>query len=115
MDADAFYSKRTEEMERADDLLRPHVEDALTAYMDGEAGWERELVLEASDVWMDIFTEEAPEDGKRGLALRFTLLYDHGIVSALRKPTRSNWRYFLVGLRGRLSAFGHYLLYLASR
>jgi GT2 family glycosyltransferase len=50
--------------------------------------------------------------GKRGLALRFALLQDVGVLSALRRPTRANLAYFLTGLRGRLSAFGHYFRYL---
>jgi GT2 family glycosyltransferase len=52
--------------------------------------------------------------GKKCLALRFTFLQDVGILSACRRPTWSNLRYFLTGLRGRLSAFGHYLLYLCT-
>jgi GT2 family glycosyltransferase len=52
--------------------------------------------------------------GKRALALRFTFLQDVGILSALRRPTRANLAYFLTGLRGRCSAYGHYLRYLAG-
>lgn len=50
--------------------------------------------------------------GKRFLSIRYTFLHDLGIRSALLRPTRSNVEYFLVGVRGRLSAMGHYLLYL---
>lgn len=53
--------------------------------------------------------------GKKGLALRFALLQDVGIVSLLRRPSRANLDYFLTGLRARVSGFGHYLLYLARR
>jgi GT2 family glycosyltransferase len=52
--------------------------------------------------------------GKRGLALRFALARDVGILSLLRRPSRNNLSYFLTGLRARSSAFGHYLLYLAG-
>ena len=37
--------------------------------------------------------------GKQGLALRFTLLYDLGLRSALRYPSWANLLYFLTGLR----------------
>jgi GT2 family glycosyltransferase len=53
--------------------------------------------------------------GKKCLALRFTFLQDVGIVSTLKKPTLANIRYFVWGLRARLSAFGHYALYLVGR
>jgi GT2 family glycosyltransferase len=52
--------------------------------------------------------------GKRCLALRFTFLQDVGILSALRRPTTQNIAYFLTGLRGRLSAYGHYSRYLLN-
>jgi GT2 family glycosyltransferase len=52
--------------------------------------------------------------GKKCLALRFTFVQDVGILSACRRPTWYNLRYFLTGLRGRLSAYSHYLLYLCS-
>jgi GT2 family glycosyltransferase len=52
--------------------------------------------------------------GKRCLALRFAFLQDVGVLSALRRPTRDNLAYFLTGLRGRLSAFGHYARYLSG-
>jgi GT2 family glycosyltransferase len=51
--------------------------------------------------------------GKRCVALRFACK-DIGIRSALLRPTRYNLGYFLTGLRGRLSAVGHYLLYLCA-
>lgn len=51
---------------------------------------------------------------KRLLAARFTFLKDVGILSALRQPTRANWIYFLNGLRARISAFWHYILYLVT-
>ena len=52
--------------------------------------------------------------GKRGLALRFALLMDVGVLSALRRPTVANWRYFFTGLRARGSACYHYLRYLVG-
>lgn len=52
--------------------------------------------------------------GKKALALRFALARDVGILSLLRRPSRSNLSYFLTGLRARSSAFGHYFLYLAG-
>lgn len=49
--------------------------------------------------------------GKRGLALRYTFLMDVGIVSAVKKPTKANVAYFLMGLRARASAFGNWIKY----
>lgn len=50
--------------------------------------------------------------GRKALALRYALLHDVGIISAIRQPTRFNWAYFLTGARARASAVGHYMLYL---
>ena len=52
--------------------------------------------------------------GKRCLALRFALLMDIGLLSAVRHPTGANWLYFLTGLRARASASYHYLRYLTG-
>jgi len=53
--------------------------------------------------------------GKRGAALRLTFVSDVGLLSMLKRPTRTNVAYFATGLRARVSAYGHYLLYLMSR
>ena len=50
--------------------------------------------------------------GKGGAALRLTFVSDVGLLSALRRPNRSNILYFLTGLRARLSAYAHYVAYL---
>jgi GT2 family glycosyltransferase len=50
--------------------------------------------------------------GKRGAALRLTFLDDVGIVSAIKKPSLENWRYFAIGLRARCSAYAHYIMFL---
>jgi GT2 family glycosyltransferase len=52
--------------------------------------------------------------GLGAVALRTTFVIDVGLISALRRPTRANWAYFLTGLRARASAFGHYLVYLLT-
>ncbi len=52
--------------------------------------------------------------GKGGAALRLTFISDVGLLSMLKRPTRSNVAYFATGLRARASAYGHYLLYLMS-
>ena len=49
--------------------------------------------------------------GKRCLALRFCFLMDVGIVSAIKKPTKDNWAYFLTGLRARSSAIWYWIKY----
>jgi GT2 family glycosyltransferase len=50
--------------------------------------------------------------GRSRVALRYGLLHDLGIRSALLKPTRKNWAYFGVGVQARASAVWHYILYL---
>jgi glycosyltransferase involved in cell wall biosynthesis len=46
--------------------------------------------------------------GKKFLATRYWLLHDLGIISLIKQPTRYNFDYFMVGLRGRLSALWHW-------
>lgn len=53
--------------------------------------------------------------GRQALALRFCFLIDLGLRSALLRPTRANWGYFIVGIRARISAIWHWSRYLASR
>jgi GT2 family glycosyltransferase len=50
--------------------------------------------------------------GKRGAALRLTFVVDVGLISALQRPTATNLAYLVNGLRARVSAYFHYLLYL---
>jgi GT2 family glycosyltransferase len=52
--------------------------------------------------------------GNGAVALRLTFLIDVGLISALKRPTRANWAYFLNGFRARCSAYGHWLLYLLT-
>lgn len=52
--------------------------------------------------------------GNGAVALRQTFLIDVGLISAIKRPTRSNLAYFGTGLRARASAFGHWLLYLLT-
>jgi hypothetical protein len=52
--------------------------------------------------------------GRRALALRVTIFQHLGVVSAVRKPSKSNIAYFLNGLRARASAYAHYIKYLAG-
>lgn len=53
--------------------------------------------------------------GRGGVALRFALLHDLGIRSALLQPSSSNWAYLWTGLRARASAFAHWIRYQFSR
>lgn len=53
--------------------------------------------------------------GNSAVALRSTFVIDVGLISALTRPSRANWAYFLTGLRARGSAYGHYLVYLLTR
>jgi GT2 family glycosyltransferase len=50
--------------------------------------------------------------GRQAAALRLTFFQHVGIVSAIRRPTRANLGYFLMGLQARASAYGHYVKYL---
>jgi GT2 family glycosyltransferase len=50
--------------------------------------------------------------GRSAIALRYGLLFNHGILSALRRPTLSNWVFFFSGLRGRVSGLRFYLQHL---
>ena len=52
--------------------------------------------------------------GKRGAALRLTLLAHVGLLSMVRRPSAANIAYFINGLRSRVSAYAHYLLYLSG-
>jgi GT2 family glycosyltransferase len=50
--------------------------------------------------------------GNGAVALRLTFLIDVGLISAIKRPTRSNLAYFGTGLRARSSAYWHWLKYL---
>lgn len=52
--------------------------------------------------------------GKGGAALRLTFVTDVGVLSAVRRPNKSNILYFLTGLRARASAYAHYVKYLVG-
>jgi hypothetical protein len=52
--------------------------------------------------------------GKRAAALRLTFLMHLGILSMLRRPTRPNVAYFVNGLVARLSAYSHWVKWLAG-
>lgn len=68
MDARTFAATRRTRLERADDELRPHVEGALDALGAGGGGWADELVLAASQLWLEVFEQES-DGGNRRLAL----------------------------------------------
>jgi GT2 family glycosyltransferase len=76
-----------------------------------EVSWKWKLNHTRNTLYL--FLKHYGAFGKKCLALRFAFLQDVGILSACKKPTWANIRYFLTGLRGRLSALGHYLLYLS--
>jgi GT2 family glycosyltransferase len=52
--------------------------------------------------------------GRRAAALRLTFVKHVGLLSAVRRPTRKNVAYFLMGLRARASAYGHYVKYVVG-
>jgi GT2 family glycosyltransferase len=59
-----------------------------------------------------MFLKHFGVSGRRWLSLRYTFVIDVGLLSAVRHPTAPNIKYFLWGLRARISAYFHYLLYL---
>lgn len=52
--------------------------------------------------------------GKGAAALKLTFLKDVGLLSTLRRPNRQNLIYFGAGLRARVSAYSHWILYLSG-
>ena len=52
--------------------------------------------------------------GRRAAALRMTFFWFPGVVSMVKRPSRSNVAFFVNGLRGRASAYVHYVKYLAG-
>jgi GT2 family glycosyltransferase len=53
--------------------------------------------------------------GRSGLGARFCLFFDVGLFSFLRSPSKRNWDYFFIGLKGRASAVWYWLKYRWSR
>jgi GT2 family glycosyltransferase len=53
--------------------------------------------------------------GRYMLSLRYLLLHDLGLRSACLRPSVVNWKYFWIGVRGRISSLYHYAKYLTSR
>lgn len=49
--------------------------------------------------------------GRSGMGVRFCFLHDLGLVSFLKRPTKSNWLYFSISVRARVSAIWHWLRY----
>ena len=59
MDPEIFAAARKSFLESADEALDSYVDDALHRLLAGDPDWEDDLVLAASDVWMQVFEEEA--------------------------------------------------------
>ncbi len=78
---------------------------------------ERSLKWRLNDIrnTLYLFLKHFGLSGRGFLSLRYAMLHDLGIRSALLCPTPKNIGYFLTGVRGRVSAFGHYFLYLVKR
>lgn len=71
MDPVEFAARRREKFVRVDDELLPSAERALQAYARGEADWFRELVDDASVLWLEVFGEEAPNADPDRFITRF--------------------------------------------
>lgn len=68
MKPEEFAAARAVRLDRADDELRPSVREALRLYQDGQDNWADDLILDASALWIEVFSTEAP-DANRGIAL----------------------------------------------
>ena len=67
MDTLTFAAERRDILTRSDDDLRPLVEDAFDARVNGEHDWSDDLVLGAQVLWLEIFEAEsgrAPTDSE---------------------------------------------------
>lgn len=49
--------------------------------------------------------------GRSGMGVRFCFLHDLGLVSFLKRPTKSNWLYFWISVRARVSGVWHWMRY----
>jgi len=68
MDPISFAAARKSLLESADEALEPYVDDALHRLLAGDPDWDEDLVMAASQLWLQVFDEES-DDGNRGVAL----------------------------------------------
>lgn len=71
MNLESFAAERRERLTVADDVLRPRVGQALTAYAAGEEGWADAVVAIAGQLWLENFEAEAPGAGYMAALRRF--------------------------------------------
>lgn len=78
---------------------------------------ERSLKWRLNDVrnTLYLFLKHYGPIGNGGLALRYALLHDLGMLSLVKRPSLENARYAAMGIRGRVSAFGHWIVYLVTK
>lgn len=53
--------------------------------------------------------------GRSGMGVRFCMLHDLGVISFLKAPNRTNWDYFAISVRARLSGVWHWMKYVFRR
>ena len=77
-------------------------------------------ISERSDAWrinsirntLYLFLKHFGLFGNHAISIRYALLRDIGLRSAIFRPSRQNLHYFAIGCSARFSAFQHYLIYL---
>jgi GT2 family glycosyltransferase len=50
--------------------------------------------------------------GRSCIGIRFCFLHDLGLLSLVKRPTKSNWLYFWISIRARASGIWHWLKYV---
>ncbi|MEI8213220.1 MAG: glycosyltransferase family 2 protein [Planctomycetota bacterium] len=50
--------------------------------------------------------------GRSCMGIRFCFLHDLGLLSFIKRPTKSNWLYFWISIRARASGIWHWLRYV---
>ena len=100
MSPEEFAARRRAKFVKVDEELHPEVTKALRDYMNGRAGWDDDLVEDASVLWLEIFKAEAPfADPERFLARFQKRLLDalahtdqpFGIVEASQIDRLTRW------------------------
>jgi hypothetical protein len=84
MDSEEFTARRRAQFVRVDDELRDSVEKALRQYASGKASWSKDLVDDASVLWLEIFQDESPHADPDKFMARFK----ESIGESLKQTTK---------------------------
>jgi len=69
--SEEFAANRRAIFRRADDELIRSVREALGLYMAGDPDWRKELIADASVIWLEVFSSEAPNADSERYMPRF--------------------------------------------